>query len=418
MYTKVIDTVITQHAEEASFLWLLRDMAVREPHYSLNDLTKLDDRVEAHIDGLRIAGDEGWEICKEALAWEEAGEVFTAAVLAFESGNEDRIQTVLEAGSTKLDLSRGIISTLGWIPYTHAEKYIQKLLDSDSPDLRRIGLAACAIHRKDPGKYLTDALTDNNPLLKARALQAVGELGRRDLLSIVKNNLESDNEDCRFSAAWTATLLGNTDAILVLKSFASMDYKYKYREEAVKLAMRQMDISSAHNWQKELTQNPDTIRLALIGAGAIGDPILIPWIIDQMAVPELARVAGESFTMITGVDITHEDLEGEWPEGFESGPTENSEDEDIEVDPDEDLPWPEPQLIKDWWNNNKRLFKNGVKYLLGKPISPGHLQQVLITGFQRQRVAAAIEMAIVHSGQPLFEVRAPGFHQKQLLSIP
>ena len=27
--------------------------------------------------------------------------------------------------------------------------------------------------------------------------------------------------------------------------------------------------------------------------------------------------------MITGVDITYEDLEGEWPEGFEAGPTEN-----------------------------------------------------------------------------------------------
>ena len=53
-------------------------------------MAHLDDRTEAHIDGLRIAGDEGWEICKETLAWEEAGEVFTAAVLAFESGNEDR----------------------------------------------------------------------------------------------------------------------------------------------------------------------------------------------------------------------------------------------------------------------------------------------------------------------------------------
>ena len=31
---------------------------------------------------------------------------------------------------------------------------------------------------------------------------------------------------------------------------------------------------------------------------------------------------GESFTLITGVDIAFEDLEGEWPEGFEAGPTE------------------------------------------------------------------------------------------------
>ena len=64
----VIESIINQHAEEASFLWLLRNEAVHQPHYDLNDLAELDDRVKAHIDGLRIAGDKGWEICKENLA--------------------------------------------------------------------------------------------------------------------------------------------------------------------------------------------------------------------------------------------------------------------------------------------------------------------------------------------------------------
>ena len=66
----IIPVIIEQHAEEASFLWLLRDSAVNESHYSLSDLANLDNRVEAHLDGLRIAGDEGWETCKETLALE------------------------------------------------------------------------------------------------------------------------------------------------------------------------------------------------------------------------------------------------------------------------------------------------------------------------------------------------------------
>ena len=76
----------------------------------------------------------------------------------------------------------------------------------------------------------------------------------------------------------------------------------------------------------------------MIGAGAIGDPAFIPWVIEQMTTPALARVAGESFTMITGVDIAYEDLEGERPDGFESGPTEDPEDENVEMDPDENFP--------------------------------------------------------------------------------
>jgi uncharacterized protein (TIGR02270 family) len=120
----IIEDIVTQHAEEASFLWFLRSLAVDAPHYSLADLAELDDRVEAHLDGLRIAADAGWTICKEALAQEEPGEVFAAAALAFESGMEDRINVVLEAACPALELSGGIVSAIGWLPYEQARNYI------------------------------------------------------------------------------------------------------------------------------------------------------------------------------------------------------------------------------------------------------------------------------------------------------
>ena len=67
----IIEDIIIQHAEDAAFLWLLRDAAVTQPHYDLDDLAELDNRVEAHLDGLRIAGDAGWEICWDALIYQE-----------------------------------------------------------------------------------------------------------------------------------------------------------------------------------------------------------------------------------------------------------------------------------------------------------------------------------------------------------
>ena len=68
--------VVEQHTEDASFLWLLRDDAVHAPNYNLQDLADLDERVEANIDGLRVAGDVGWEYCERGLEQEEPGEVF------------------------------------------------------------------------------------------------------------------------------------------------------------------------------------------------------------------------------------------------------------------------------------------------------------------------------------------------------
>lgn len=188
-------------------------------------------------------------------------------------------------------------------------------------------------------------------------------------------------------------------------------------EEVLRLILRRLDLSTALNVHSELSQTPELTRMAILSSGVIGDPVLIPWIIGQMNIPALSRVAGESFTMITGADIAYEDLEGEMPEGFAAGPTENPEDEDVEMDPDEDLPWPEPALISGWWNKNKGKFKNGTRYLLGKPVTTEQLQQVLRSGRQRQRVAAALELTIMKSGQPLFEVRAPGLRQKQLLGL-
>ena len=43
------------------------------------------------------------------------------------------------------------------------------------------------------------------------------------------------------------------------------------------------------------------------------------------------------------------------------------------------------------------------------------LKGVLKTGYQRQRIAAALELAIHQPGTPLFETRAPGFVQQRLL---
>ena len=87
------------------------------------------------------------------------------------------------------------------------------------------------------------------------------------------------------------------------------------------------------------------------------------------------------------------------------------------MDPDEYLPWPDPKLIHDWWTTNKNIFRNGTRYLCGQPTSEQQCQHVLRYGFQRQRATAALELAVVHPGQPLFEVRAPGFRQQKILGL-
>ena len=164
-----------------------------------------------------------------------------------------------------------------------------------------------------------------------------------------------------------------------------------------------------------MAEDPARLRPLIMAVGAHGDPHYVPWLIRQMGTPPVARVAGEAFSTITGVDLAYEDLEGDWPEGFTAGPTEDPEDEDVEMDPDEDLPWPAPALVERWWAENAARFPAGGRFLCGQPVSEPHCLEVLRTGYQRQRIAAALELALMRPDRPLFEWRAPAFRQQAAL---
>jgi uncharacterized protein (TIGR02270 family) len=412
---RIVPAIVDQHAEEAAFLWLLRDGAIREPHFALKDIIKLESRVEAHLDGLRIAGDAGLQLVLEQLeAHPEPGEAFAAGVQTFWGGEPEKTHRVIEVGTATPEASRGLISALGWLPYEQASKHITGLLATESPSERRVGIAASAIHRRNPGPALEEAFGSDEPGLRARAFRAAGELGLVDTHITLRANLKAKDPTVRFWAAWANALLsGYKDAVAYLQNIAEAGGPLG--ERAAQLAMRRLAPNDAKLWLKRLVRDLGQKRIAIIAAGAFGDPVTFPFLIDQMKVPKLARVAGEAFSLITGANIAYEDLDGEKHEGFEAGPTEDPEDEDVSMDADLNLAWPDPALIQKWWTARQENLAKGTRYLLGRPITPESLRLALKEGYQRQRAAAALELAILKPGRPLFEVRAPGFRQQGML---
>jgi uncharacterized protein (TIGR02270 family) len=409
----IIPIIVEQHVEEAEFLWLQRDQAVRDPHYDLEDLSRHDDRLEAHIDGIRIAGDAGLELCEAALGAEDPGTVFTASVIAFESLDGKRIERVVGEGSKSRAAFRGLVSAMGWLDESGFKSIIGGLIRAKSQDYRRLAIAACGIRRVDPKPFLEPAINDPDLFLKARALKAAGELKRQDLLHLLQNELQNENHTCRFEAARSALLLGDRSALRTMIQFVQS--ASSFRMPAMQVALRVMDTQSSQNLLKAMAKDKTQVRDVLIGMGICGDPAYIPLLFRQMEIPEMARIAGESFSMITGVDLVDEDLESESPEGFEAGPTDDLEDEDVEMDEDEDLPWPEVELIGQWWTQNSGAFAAGERYLAGSLVSPEHCTQVLKNGFQRQRNAAALELALAQPESGYFNTKAPGFWQERRL---
>lgn len=421
----VNEQVVVEHGEEAAFQWLMRDKAVNAPHYSLRDLAKLDDRVAAHLDGVRVAGAVGWRMALETLSMAAgAGEYFVGTVLAAECGDAAQLAEIFGLGAAEPAYARGIASAFGWVELHLALPVLRGCLTSTLADVQRLGVAGCALHRYDPGIALERALNAEEDRLRTRALKAVGELGRADLVNRLLPHVSLTGGPSAFYAAWSAARLGYRSARVsaVLKEQGSTPGN-PYALGAVDVAARTMPLAETLAWYRQLRDYTPTRRLAPRVLGALGDPARIDELLGLMEAPDTAQAAGEAFALITGADLAYQDLDQDPPQPVravaENGPEERDELDDIDIDIandfDGDVPWPHPERVRAWWAEHCQRFLPGGRYLLGEPITPASAQQALVKGKQRQRAAAALELALMNSTQPLFEVRAPGSRQLAIL---
>lgn len=420
----VNEVVVRQHAENSSFLWTQRDRAVAAPHYRLKDIAKLDERVEANVDGLRVAAEVGWRLCEEGLEQQGPGEIFAAAVLAFGGNDVNRIEKVLEVSQGAPGLDRPVVSALGWLELETVRNHLARLAASEDPSRRQIGMAGYGAHRLDSGEVLTQAISDTDPGVRARALKAAGELGRTDLLPQIRRGTTNEDARCRSCALWSAVRLGDRTPAVLRELQTITESGGELSEAALVLVMRCLPIEDARQWRRQLRDDPQRLRLAVKSIGMLGDPGLVPELLVLMERKEISRAAGESFSMITGADLAYQDLERDEPQEAapEQAPNPTGEgDDDLEIeitdDPDADLPWPHPELVNNWWRQHQGEYRSGVRYLSGKEVTTANLTEILKTGYQRQRTAAALELALREPRQPLFEVRAPGQRQQKSLGL-
>lgn len=82
----VIEEMLRQHAEQAAFLWTVYDHNLlhpdENPEMDEERMGRLVERLDAHIDGLRVAGPDGLRVAEERYAeYPEAGELFVVRML-------------------------------------------------------------------------------------------------------------------------------------------------------------------------------------------------------------------------------------------------------------------------------------------------------------------------------------------------
>jgi uncharacterized protein (TIGR02270 family) len=128
-----------------------------------------------------------------------------------------------------------------------------------------------------------------------------------------------------------------------------------------------------------------------------------------------ARLAAEAFVNITGLKISR-GFDTARPPAVETASNDEPESASVDLDPDEGLPWPDAQKIARWWEQQRSNFRPGKRYFLGESVTTKHCIEVLKTGYQRHRLAAAEYLCLLNAGTPLFNIGAPAWRQQRVLA--
>jgi uncharacterized protein (TIGR02270 family) len=421
----IVPVVVQQHVEEIASLRLVRTVLVRAPHVGLLQLGRLDERMAAHLDGLAVAGEAGKALALTELERAGTGPVFALGVRALEERDEALLDRLMALCPELPDARRGLVSALGWVPARTLQGVVRRLLSSPADHVRELGLTACRLHHADPGAMLAQAMTDKAPALRAAACRTAGELGRVDLLPTVVHAIGDESPDVVFWAAWAAALLGERRSALKVLSEAAQQATPR-ATRALGLLMAASTPEQASDYARHLSsqaRQPDADlpaqRRLLQALALLGHLRFVPWLIERMADPSAARLAGEAFSWITGADLARLDLETLDAPSLPEQPDANAADDDVSMDEDDSLPWPDPARVLHWWQMQQPALQavaGGGRLFMGRPLGAASARQVLCDGTQRLRAHGALLLCLDQPGRKLFQVAAPTTRQQRLLA--
>jgi hypothetical protein len=408
-----IPPLIERHIGDAAFYWQQHDRSPHSPLINWKALAHFNRLLTAHLDGIRIARDTGWQLASQALnRWNGAGEVFVCSTLALEQ-NRDANDIVAAIQRKPERLRRALISALLWQP---PDQSLERIAHWSRPEatelLQTVAWRALANYGEIPAgqtlikAHFRTALQHPNPDIRAAACRA------SPCLRVPKEQiaacLDAGTNTIIAEAAIALHHMGNPQGLPQLQTLVTDMAAYArqlsgyYRQ----IAQQQLD-----RWLCELaialppgSPGIEELLLQLPPRQILqfilyhGDAAWLPWVQTQMVNPDCARHAGWVWSALTAIDLETNGLTLplQDDEGARDYPTD---------DLDPGLPMPNQQAIADL----NLPLPTGQKILLGQTIDKLDLPALLREAPQALRAIAARHLA--QRTGITFNTRAPARQQ-------
>jgi uncharacterized protein (TIGR02270 family) len=353
----VIPAVLEQHLEDAAFCWLRRQGGLWSPLFAREHLGRVDRLLDAHLEGLRVAGTAAVAPALQNLQrWKTADEAFVSTYVLAHTHDPGALAALEQELEQTPDMTQGAAAALLWAGDDAAMPLMQRWWRSGRAALRRAAVPAAMRHpRVNRDTVILDAQQDADEALRARAWRAVGEWRLTAHTDRLRGALDDASPRCRFEAACALSLLGDATAAARIPTDLQ-HLQDSTRRRAILAWARGTDHASFASAFNRHASDERWHRDLIWALTFRGDLAGLAQLCHWLEFPAYARLAGYAIAHITGVDL---EAAGLCREDEEEAPAHAHDDDadepsdDVQSEPeshdeDEGLPEPDPERLSAW----------------------------------------------------------------------
>lgn len=403
-----------QYADMLSLDFRSRQAQLTSLNHNMDDLMAWDLRLQAYLDGLLLLKDEAGRYFEtQLLSPLSRGDVFALGTFAFASDNGSLLEGCCRLTQALPSLLTVLGCVMEWAPvasplWRRIDDYpvLRVLAGWHRPDIA----LQSAVNQADMASLIT------LPAVIPALVLALARQSHPEYSTIINERVVSG--DARvISGVLTAILTRDLPTgglpIQALLRQLMLAKSEDIRLQATRLALLCTSIPHEDTLAFIQTQTKD-IRLYIQALGIAGTGAHITRLREYLDVPEYARLAAATVSLLTG---SRPEVDGWVGTAPVYSPSEPDTSENIpDSDSDDTLTWPDVPAFELWWRRHAQDFDPEQSYLGGQPITPSGMLHILHSGAMAMRQLAAMRWQHI-TGRTLFLPSAPATVQQQQLQL-
>lgn len=399
-----IPDIAEEHYEELQFLWTQRRNALHSSAYTMREMGMLEERIEAHTQGLLVLGDHLLEFVEPGLAADDELPAFAAAHVLLRLGTPDAITRVRDAfvaaDGKRLD---GLRQALSHGPAQPLIPELQRLFTSAPPPIAVAAGEALAFHRalNAGAEQLLPLLRDEHPAVRRGAWRIVTYCALGVSAAVYDAGLRDDDPAVQQAALGAGAWNGYPGWVAYCQALAA-----KPSPDGVEPIAMLAAILPVQEYQtvSRLASTPEFGPARYRIAAAFGHPIMVDFLLREMENPNAASAAGAGaafgkmlgFAVESGRRVTVPPPNGEEPDGFEA--------EFLD-----EVNLPDVPRARQHWEKVRPQLANAVRIARGLDVSAGITRETfsVLDMQSRRELCLRARLTLGWSGTPLILEQFP-----------